>query len=44
MNFRQSAVTLLGFLILWVIYFYALDWLLMTSQGLPVGADLMPAT
>lgn len=29
--------------VLWLAYFYGLDWLIMEAQGLPVGWDLMPA-
>ena len=28
--------------IVWLAYFYALDWLIMEAQGLPVGWNLMP--
>ena len=26
----------------WAVFFYAVDWLIMTAQGLPVGWNLMP--
>jgi len=29
-------------LIVWLAYFYGVDWLIMTGQGLPVGWNLMP--
>ena len=29
-------------LVAWLAYFYAIDWLIMTGQGLAVGWDLMP--
>lgn len=29
-------------LFFWAGLFYAMDWMVMNSQGLPVGADLMP--
>lgn len=28
----------------WLVYFYAIDWLIMTRQGLPVGWNLLPAS
>lgn len=28
----------------WSVYFYAIDWLIMQSQGLPVGWNLMPVS
>jgi hypothetical protein len=30
-------------LAVWLAYFYAVDWLIMVGQGLPVGWNLMPA-
>ncbi len=42
-NLKQSAAASIGFFVVWAIYFYSIDWLLMSSQGLPVGPDLMPA-
>ncbi len=38
--------TLLVFLIAlvgWLAYFYAVDWLIMAGQGLPVAWNLMPS-
>ncbi len=36
------ALVFLLALLSWVVYFYAVDWLIMTAQGLPVGWNLMP--
>ncbi len=36
--------TLLVALAGWFVYFYAIDWLIMQSQGLPVGWNLMPVS
>ena len=39
---RASFVFLVS-LVLWAIYFYVVDWLIMEGQGLPVAWTLMPA-
>ena len=36
--------TFLAALAGWFIYFYAVDWLIMHGQGLPVGWNLMPVS
>lgn len=35
-------IVLVAALVLWSIYFHAIDWAIMEAQGLPVGLDLMP--
>lgn len=35
-------VVLAGAMVLWAAFFYFIDVSIMESQGLPVGADLMP--
>ncbi len=38
----SRALVFLLALLSWAVYFYAVDWLIMTVQGLPVGWNLMP--
>ncbi len=40
----RTLAVFLTFLVLWLGYFYAVDWLVMTGQGLPVAWTLMPAS
>ncbi len=37
-------VVFVAALVGWAVYFYAIDWLIMEGQGLPVGATLMPVS
>ena len=40
---RTATVFALSVL-LWSVYFYLTDWLIMEGQGLPVGWNLMPVS
>ncbi len=35
-------LVLIAAMLVWAVYFYAMDWLIMEGQGLPVQANLMP--
>ena len=35
-------LVLAGAMILWAVFFYTMDRMIMEGQGLPVGVDLMP--
>jgi hypothetical protein len=38
----NNQIAFVAALLIWAAIFYAMDRYIMTSQGLPVGADLMP--
>ena len=38
----KSWVVLIAALVFWTVLFYLMDRLIMQSQGLPVGSNLMP--
>ncbi len=40
---RRLVVFLIA-LVVWVAYFYGVDWLIMEAQGLPLRWTLMPAS
>ncbi len=41
---KARVVTFVVAVAAWLVYFYAVDWLIMTRQGLPVAWNLLPAS
>ena len=40
--FQNKWIVLFAALIVWAVYFYTVDWVIMEVQGLPVAFNLMP--
>ena len=38
----RAPIVFVASLVFWAVYFYAVDWLIMEGQGLPVTWTLMP--